>query len=333
VKIIFFSILIFNTVFFLWEMRKGAPDIYTEQHQVIALESEAEQIIFLDNELNYSEIEAASMAEVENNRASLTEDSQEEIILAAAASDTVVIPAESSKEKDLQLIIEPSLDNSEESPANVLVNEAIDANTSQEEISQGSVEVPSENTVTIIAESTESTESTEQQEIIQPAAPEENVPSVQQPIQVVQLEKDLCFKVLQANKALIQEQLAAYSVSFFVSTEQYISHYFLLTGQSASIAEMKANAQGIKQEGLDVWVIEKGEFERRISLGVFSKVANVNNAKAKYMQAIQQELEIVPRYKEIENYYFRVSLGEAEANELLKTLGEYQVTAEQCLSK
>jgi len=308
-------------------MRKGAPDIYAEQHQVIALESEAEQVIFLDDELSFSEIEVASMADVENNKSALTEDSQEEIILADAASDAAVMPIESSEENDLQLIVEPSLDNSEESPTEALVNEAIAVNASQEEIAPDLVEVPSESSRIILAEPTE------QQEIIQPAAQEESVPSVQQPIQLAQLEKGLCFKVLQADKGLIQKQLAAYSVEFFARTEQYISHYFLLTEQSASIAEMKANAQGIKQEGLDVWEIEKGEFEKRISLGVFSKVANVNNAKVKYTQAIQQELEIVPRYKEIENHYFKVSLGEAEANELLKNLGEYQVTAEQCLPK
>jgi hypothetical protein len=63
-KAIFFSILIFNTAFFLWEYRIGAPEIYLPQEESEILGANTQQIILLPEEISDLGIEIAEEGDI-----------------------------------------------------------------------------------------------------------------------------------------------------------------------------------------------------------------------------------------------------------------------------
>ena len=144
-------------------------------------------------------------------------------------------------------------------------------------------------------------------------------------------QKELCFDISEQALEPIQEQIKAYQFAVINQSEQAINYYFLLTKRSQSLALMKSNAQSIKQKGLDTWMIEKGEFSQRISLGVFSNPQNVKNAKIAYMKKIGQALEIIPQYKNKEKKYLKITLPEHKMEAaVMADLSDYKLKSQQC---
>lgn len=316
-KALFFSILIFNTAFFLWEYRIGAPEIYYPQEEKQILVENTQQIIFLPEEMNALDIEVAEIETLEQEPvATETEATEQDMILVSETKENaeVIVLANAEDKPELESIVDKveeqggATENLEtaptepenkeivllEEPAVVAVNEV-------------------EQTVKIIPE----------KDVAEPEAD-----AVLD--KTAEALTELCFQVPERALEPVKAKIAGHQFNIIQQTERGVNYYFLLTERSQSLDLMKASAELIKQKGLEVWLIEKGEFSQRISLGVFSKQENVNNAKIAYKKKIGQPLEIIPQYKNKEISYLKLSLAKDKLKEFNAVISEYQLKPKQC---
>ena len=352
-KALFFSILTFNTAFFLWEYRQGAPEIYYPQEAVEVLAENTEQIIFLPSEIEELgiEIDIAETESIEQERLFITENTKTEESNVERTS-TAIIPLAHKPEKNLaELDIETTkisvlkeIPDVSEKVSIVLLNEEsrIEGTAEVEEVKTLPLADKPENLLTELDVATVETRVINETPGIlvkeSNLGAENKLVGISEEIgvkpeleKVATLEeKELCFQVFEQELEPLQKEIKDYQFSVIKQSEQAVNYYFLLTKRSQSFALMNSNAQLIRQKGLDTWMIEKGEFNQRISLGVFSNPKNVKNAKIAYMKKIGQPLEIVPQYKNKEKKYLKITLPEHKLETLMTVLAAYKLKPKQC---
>ncbi len=352
-KALFFSILTFNTAFFLWEYRKGAPEIYYPQEAVEVLAANTQQIIFLPSEIEELgiEIDIAETKSIEQERLFITENTKTKESDVEKKS-TAIIPLVHKPENTLaELDIETTqisalkeIPEVSEKVSIALLNEEsrIEGTTEVEEDKAISLANKPENLLTELGVATIETDVINETPVIlvkeDSLGVDNELVNISEEIGVkpelekvaILEEKELCFQIFDQELELLKKEVKGYQFSVIKQSEQEINYYFLLTKRSQSLELMKSNAKAIKQHGLDTWLIEKGEFSQRISLGVFSKPKNVKNAKMAYMKKIGQPLEIIPQYKNKEKKYLKITLPENKVETLMAVLGAYKLKAKQC---
>jgi hypothetical protein len=313
-KAIFFSILIFNTAFFLWEYRIGAPEIYLPQEESEILGANTQQIILLPEEISDLGIEIAEeeIEIVEQERLVIAENTQ--------TDEADVLVDESATFETEQNVDEAENIRASSNSGNVL-NEL--TNNKKED-----VVVAEESLASIYGH-----KQGDKEELLNDAGNKVIDVKLEKELVIVDKQREpteTCFQMAEQDLEPIKKIMGAYLFNIIKQAEQTINYYFLLTERSSSLALMKANAELIKQKGLDVWQIEKGEFSQRISLGVFSNPNNVKNAKSAYMKKIGQRLEIIPQYKNKEKTYLTMRVAEDKLKEVMSALSEYQLKSKLC---
>ncbi|MCF7969989.1 MAG: hypothetical protein K9L22_02350 [Methylococcaceae bacterium] len=263
-KFLFLSILLINIVFFFWEQRKGAPEIYFSIDTESNADHEKQKQIFLFSELPPK----VALLEIDS-----------------VSDDQTIV----SEENYQELSVDP-LNNTE--PENM-------SETGQNRKSTPPLPIERE---FVDSSNKKITEITKQEAKL--AEPEAVVFSEPKPANTeVQTETFFACYPLQEGEYSEQmfvttNKSAIFKFKLVRQEQQYISSYFVLTLAANSYQEAKTWETTIKQQGInDLWLITDGVFKWRISLGVFSTQSNAEKAKASFLTYGVKELEVMPNYK------------------------------------
>ncbi|MDC9729704.1 MAG: hypothetical protein PSN04_10345 [Methyloprofundus sp.] len=327
-KALFFSILIFNMAFFLWEYRKGAPEVYYPEEEHEILSDNTQQIIFLPEEMpeRVTEIKVAEVEVFKQNDFFDGDkvDVDEPVELALVEENSIPEEVDSGVKESL---VEQSeaVEGSEDSL--IKLDEYMLEVTVSKELLEAPVvaKVNPENVISEDKQSVTDELSSDSEELALDVSVEKTADFDEKVEEIA-----LCFQISEKMLEPVQQKIKDYSSIVISKTEQVTGYYFLLTLPSQSLSQMQSNAQAIKQKGLDVWLIEKGEFSQRISLGVFSKQKNVTKAKMAYMKKIGQPLEIIPQYKNEQKNYLKVTLAEDKKGDVMARLSDFKLKSTSC---
>ena len=278
-KFLFLSILLGNIIFFFWEYRKGAPEIYLPA----SIESKAgidnHPQIFLLSELP-AKVVPLEIDSANNNEVS---------ILAIHSEESFIGP---KQELLANNDFVGSLNNIE--PTNIRAAdqnmEFIDPLLVDESIVGSPIKE-------IEAISTAKPEAM----VIEPdrllgADFEPAEPSAKTEVLFV------CFSLRDGEYS---EQMFAtanksdtFKFELVREEQQYISSYLVLTEAANSYQEAKAREKAIKQQGInELWLFTRGDFKWRISLGLFGTQSKAEKVKVSFSKLMVRELEVMPSYQ------------------------------------
>jgi len=311
VKFLFLSILLGNIVFFFWEYRKGAPEIYLP----ISIENKAvndnQQKIFLLSELPAKvvplEIDSANNKEVSVPEAPFIESKQELL-----ANNDFVGPLNNIEQENIHAegqnmgFIGP-----------LLVDENI-ADDSEKEIEAISITKP-------------------EAKIIEPNELLEDDPEPAE----LNAKTEVLFACYLLRKGEYSEQMfatsnksATFKFELVQQKQQYISSYLVLTLAANSYQEAKAWEMSIKQQGInELWLFTRGSFKWRISLGLFSTQSKAEKVKASFAQRMPRELEVVPSHQTRVVTEIKISGQEKDISLFKGEFSQYFKQESECISK
>jgi len=312
VKFLFLSILLGNIVFFFWEYRKGAPEIYLP----ISIENKAvndnQQKIFLLSELP-AKVVPLEIDTANNSEVSVPDIHSEELFIGPkqklTANGGFVGPLNSIEQENIRVegqnmgFIGP-----------LLVDENI-ADDSEKEIEAISITKPEAK----IIESNELLED-------DPEPAELNVKT------------EVLFACYPLQDGEYSEQMFAtsnksetFKFELVRQEQQYISSYLVLTLAANSYREAKAWESDIKQQGInEVWLFTRGNFKWRISLGLFSTQSNAEKTKASFSKRMVRELEVVPSHKTRELTEVKISGQEKDISLFKDEFSQYLKQESEC---
>ncbi len=310
-KFLFLSILLGNIVFFFWEYRKGAPEIYLP----ISIENKAvndnQQKIFLLSELPAKvvplEIDSANNKEVSVPEAPFIESKQELL-----ANNDFVGPLNNIEQENIHAegqnmgFIGP-----------LLVDENI-ADDSEKEIEAISITKP-------------------EAKIIEPNELLEDDPEPAE----LNAKTEVLFACYLLRKGEYSEQMfatsnksATFKFELVQQKQQYISSYLVLTLAANSYQEAKAWEMSIKQQGInELWLFTRGSFKWRISLGLFSTQSKAEKVKASFAQRMPRELEVVPSHQTRVVTEIKISGQEKDISLFKGEFSQYFKQESECISK
>ncbi len=273
-KFLFLSILLGNIVFFFWEYRKGAPEIYLPTN-IESKASNENQQIFLLSELPAKvvplEIDSANNNEVNVPEASFIEPKQELL-----ANDDFVGPLNNTEQVNIRAA---TLNLEFIGP--LLLDEGI-AHSPPKEIEAISIAKP-------------------EAKVIEPDELLEDGPDPAE----LNAKTEVLFACYPLREGEYSEQMfvttnksATFKFEFVQQEQQYISSYLVLTLAANSYQEAKAWEKAIKQQGInEVWLFTRGNFKWRISLGLFSTQSKAEKTKVSFSKQMVRELEVVPSHQ------------------------------------
>jgi len=311
VKILFLSILLGNIVFFFWEYRKGAPEIYLP----ISIENKAvndnQQKIFLLSELPAKvvplEIDSANNKEVSVPEAPFIESKQELL-----ANNDFVGPLNNIEQENIHAegqnmgFIGP-----------LLVDENI-VDDSEKEIEAISITKP-------------------EAKIIEPNELLEDDPEPAE----LNAKTEVLFACYLLREGEYSEQMfatsnksATFKFELVQQKQQYISSYLVLTLAANSYREAKAWESDIKQQGInELWLFTRGSFKWRISLGLFSTQSKAEKVKASFARRMPRELEVVPSHQTRVVTEVKISGQEKDISLFKGEFSQYFKQESECISK
>ncbi len=290
-KLLCFFILLINISFFLWEYRKGAPDVYKPQDvTAYASRTQGKQQIFLTSELPSVEKNTTQVAatmpvqKIETEALTVAVDSvgandiNGDLLLSASLAELKIVDALSTylaKEfiPPLYEQLESTIDK--EKKQNIVADELVESIN----------EVMVKNAI-----------SEQQMSFIGPPTPKNSLTIATSPPDDI----DIACYILQRSQYKKEMQALAnsgsnYKLKFIDQEQEFISSYLVLTSAADSLQEAKEQASSIKQQGIEeLWLFRQGEFKWRISLGLFSTKVKAVKARKNYGQQITQVLNIVP---------------------------------------
>jgi len=287
VKFVFSLALLINITFFLWEYRKGAPDIY------------------LPTPIEYSTI-----------------DTQKIILL----NEPPAIPIESNKNTDTaqdQLVTKPEqqLDTDNEIGAVAFVGPRQLNASNQSKLSDTDSKIaatsefvgPVYQQPSVIQEYEFTGPINEQSpkliETDRPQGEQQADTTLSDAKKNTQIQA-----IINANSVVACYQLTSsatktdfisqtdkkknYTLTFAELQVPYITNYIVLTLPAETFQLAQNTQKTLKQQGIkDLWMFKKGIFKWRISLGIFSSLENAGVARNQYAKLTTESLDVVPSWK------------------------------------
>jgi len=311
VKFLFLSILLGNIVFFFWEYRKGAPEIYLPTDIERKASNDNQQQIFLLSELPAKvvplEIDSANNNEVSVPEAPFIEPKQELL-----ANNDFVGPLNNIEQENIHAegqnmgFIGP-----------LLVDENI-VDDSEKEIEAISITKP-------------------EAKIIEPNELLEDDPEPAE----LNAKTEVLFACYLLREGEYSEQMfatsnksATFKFELVQQKQQYISSYLVLTLAANSYREAKAWESDIKQQGInELWLFTRGSFKWRISLGLFSTQSKAEKVKASFAQRMPRELEVVPSHQTRVVTEVKISGQEKDISLFKGEFSQYFKQESECISK
>ncbi len=278
-KFLFLSILLVNIVFFFWEYRKGAPEIYFPTNIENTADYDSQQQIFLLSELP-AKVVALEIDSSSNNEAIVVEINPEEAFIGpkqqvAANNDFVgPLPKKSQSKADIE-------SHADEFIGPLLVDRDI-ADSPKKEIEAIAIAKSEAKIV--------------EPDIVVDRKSEPAEPSVK---------TEVLFACYPLQEGEYSEQMFAFTnksetfkFELVRQEQQYISSYLVLTLAANSYQEAKEWEKAIKQQGIsELWLFTRGDFKWRISLGLFSTKSKAEKAKTFFAKRMARELKVVPSHK------------------------------------
>lgn len=267
-KFLFLSILLGNIVFFFWEYRKGAPEIYLPTSIENKAVNDNQQQIFLLSELPAKvillEVDSISNKEVSAPEGSFIGPKQELL-----ANDDFVGPLNNIEQENIHVE-----GQNMEFIGPLLLDESVVHNPPKE------IEAIS---------------------IAKPDEPLEDDPKAED----LNAKTEVLFVCYPLREGEYSEQMfattnksATFKFELVKQKQQYISSYLVLTLAANSYQEAKAWETSIKQQGInELWLFTRGSFKWRISLGLFSTQSKAEKTKASFSKRMVRELEVVPSHQ------------------------------------
>ena len=274
-KFLFLSILLGNIVFFFWEYRKGAPEIYLPTDIERKASNDNQQLISVPSELPAKviplEIDSANNNEVSVPEAPFIEPKQELL-----ANDDFVGPLNKIEQENIHVE-----GQNMEFIGPLLVDENI-VDDSEKEIEAISIAKP-------------------EVKIIEPDELLEDDPEPAE----LNAKTEVLFACYPLREGEYSEQMFAttnksetFKFELVKQEQQYISSYLVLTLAANSYQEAKTWEKAIKQQGInELWLFTRGSFKWRISLGLFSAQSKAEKVKSSFAQRMPRELEVVPSHQ------------------------------------
>lgn len=267
-RFLFLSILLCNIVFFFWEYRKGAPEIYLPISSENKVSNDNPSQIFLLSELPVK-VSSFLGGAAGNSEVNLPEIHSEKLLI--GPKQTLIANDD---------FIEP-LNNIEQ------VNTRV-ADLNLEFI--GPL-LPSENT----ADNSEVLKTAKQEAVI--IEPDRLLRA--------SAKAKVSFACYLLQDGEYSERMFAtsnksetFKFELVRQEQQHISSYLVLTLAANSYQEAKTWEKSIKQQGInELWLFTRGKFKWRISLGLFSTQSKAEKVKASFTRRISRELEVVPSYQ------------------------------------
>jgi hypothetical protein len=303
VKFLFFSILLGNIVFFFWEYRKGAPEIYLPTDIERKASNDNQQQIFLLSELP-AKVVSLEIDSANNNEVSVPDASFIESKQARLANNDFVGPLNNIGQENVH-----AEDKNMEFIGPLLLDESV-AHIS-EAISIAKPEVK----ITELKGDSEPAELNTKTEVLFACYPLREGEYSEQMFATTNKGKTFKFELVQ------QEQ-------------QYISSYLVLTLAANSYQEAKAWEMSIKQQGInELWLFTRGSFKWRISLGLFSTQSKAEKVKASFSRRIPRELEVVPSHQTRVLTEVKISGQEKDISLFKGEFSQYFKQESECISK
>jgi len=275
VKFLFLSILLCNIVFFFWEYRKGAPDIYLPASIESKASNDNQQQIFLLSELPAKVVplggDSANNKEISVPEASFIEPKQELL-----ANDDFIGPLNSIEQDNIR-----AEGQNMEFIGPLLLDESI-AHSPQKEIEAIAIAKPEAMIIEpdrLLGADFESAEPSAKTEVLFVCFPLRDGEYSEQMFATTNKSATFKFELVQ------QEQ-------------QYISSYLVLTFAANSYSKARERENTLKQQGISkLWLFTRGDFKWRISLGLFSTQSKAEKVKASFSKRMVRELEVVPSHQ------------------------------------
>lgn len=280
-KFIFFLVLLINSIFFLWQYRKGAPEIYLPRLEKNSSAS-TETIILLDH---LPEVAAEIATKVQINRT--------QTLLESVKQKMTDNGAELVGPRPLQLELQANRDEVIRVTQNIggTVSRAVDPHKE----TTLSLRIPPHSGETQAVETNIMIESGSN--INDPIATEgSDLPEHKKNISA-------CFQ-LQAvsDKQQILDQnnkQNEFELSFVAQEQAYISNFLVLTLAADSLQQAIDLQEILIQQGIDdLWLFKKGKFKWQISLGLFSTAQKAADAKEVYSRKIAQMVVVTPSFQQ-----------------------------------
>lgn len=262
-KFVFFLTLFINITFFLWEYRKGAPDIYLPPAYKYS-ENDAQKIVLLSIP---------------------PEILKQSIKIADTGLGQPVVRPENQASTDVEgAFVGPVYQQSDVIQEQELVGPVVEQSTNLSD--------PRINSEKQQLEADAVLETSGESPHIKTVKDINNVPEPF--IACYQLNQTATEKEFISSGDIEQ----TYTLAFTEEDVPYISNYLVLTLPVETIQQAKIRQETLKQEGIsDLWMFKKGKFKWRISLGLFSSPEKAEFAKEQYTRQTTESLDVVPSWQ------------------------------------
>ncbi|OQK18259.1 hypothetical protein AU255_10640 [Methyloprofundus sedimenti] len=285
-KFIFSLVLLINITFFLWEYRKGAPDIYLPP-PIDSANSDTQKIILLSNSPAIAKESIQSVDTAEGELVSNAEKQAETVDEIEAMdyvdprqlnasnqsklSDTDSKNAETSEFVD-PVYQQPAVIQEDELPAPVNEQFSQPVETVRHQEKEGQ---PADSTLS-------------------DAEKNQTIKHVASVVACYQLKTS----ATKADFISQTDKQTNYTLAFAGQKVPYISNYIVLTLPAETLQLAQNRQKILKLQGIkDLWLFEKGIFKWRISLGLFSTLEKAEFAKQQYARLTSEPLDVAPSWQ------------------------------------
>jgi len=304
VKFLFLSILLANIVFFFWEYRKGAPNIYYPS-SVVNSHFSTELQIFLLSELPPKPL---PLKEIVSSNKSI-QINFDQVFVGPIKPINVfaefvgpVLPkykGRASKVIAEQAFVGPrQLNASNETFVGPVLSKYKDTAVKviSEQVFVGPRPLNAPNEVFVGPLLLSNKDSIVTSEARHEALTEEVLEEIDELLKIT------CYSLKEQaytkNMLIVNNKSENFNASFKQIEQQYISSYLVLTDAASSYLDAKVQKKAIKQKGInELWLFRKGVFSRRISLGLFKSENKAEKAQKYFKKKLGINLEVVPSYQ------------------------------------
>jgi len=260
-RILFLCVLLVNIVFFLWQYRKGAPDVYLPPSY--------------ENSLGSSKY-------------------AQKIMLLSEINSTKELPggADTSKVLSQQSVAPSRIDVGNKSLLReVKPHSIVHYTTKSHSVEQINSELITGKNLKPDSLKVENSQSASDEPLI----------SKHNTMSGLSFSSLACYqlKAGEYTQATLTKDMAgqAYKLELFEQQQRDADSYLVLTLAVNSSEDAESKEQGMRQQGVDdLWLFREGVFKWRISLGLFSGKEQAEKAKEIFSEQTNQLLEVVPSY-------------------------------------
>lgn len=283
-KFVFFLVLLINITFFLWEYRKGAPDIYLPP-PIESANSDTQKIILLSKPpvIAKEPVKSADNAQVElvsNPEKQLDTDDEIGTMdfvgpMQLNASNQSTLSDTDSKNAEISEFVGPVY----QQPSVIQEDELI---------------VPVNEQLPEPPETVRLQEEPPADAALSDADKNQTIKQADSVVVCYQLKTG----ATETEFISLTAKQTNYTLAFSGLEVPYISNYLVLTLPAETLQLAHDRQEILKQQGIkDLWLFKKGIFKGRISLGLFSTLEKAEFAKQQYARLTSESLDVLPSWQ------------------------------------